>query len=95
MKFFFNRLPPQVVISIDTPLTQPAHLSLAQAYTAISQHFPALERPPNVLIRGRKTTLTFHLQHNDHLFIIAYLAALPFQDCPAVKKNVSSPHSSS
>ncbi|WP_449224626.1 pentapeptide repeat-containing protein [Almyronema epifaneia] len=89
IEFFFNRVPPQVIINVDAPLTQAAHLSLAKAYATISQHFHPLKQPPSILIRGRKTTLTFQLQQNDDLFIIAYLASLPFQDYKPVEKTLS------
>lgn len=85
---FFNKTPPTVQITIDAAFNLYANLALATIYHQISLAHPKLNRPPSIKVSSRRTYLTFNAEKNDDLFLIAYCATLPFQDCKAVERNL-------
>lgn len=88
-KIFFSRTVPTVQIVVDTHLTPTAHAALATAYYQIAQRWSQLAQPPNLSLSRRRTFLTFTAASDDQLFLIAYLAILPFRDAPATHRNLA------
>ena len=88
IKSFFEETLPTVQINIDAHLDFNANLALAAIYRQISLVYPGLNNPPTIEVKGRKTTLTFRVDSNDQLFIIAYLAVFPFSDAIATRHNL-------
>ncbi|WP_204103498.1 MULTISPECIES: pentapeptide repeat-containing protein [Spirulina sp. CCY15215] len=85
---FFNKTPPTVQVTIDSPFNLYANLALATIYHQISLANPKLEKPPSIKVSSRRTYLTFKTDNNEDLFLTAYYATLPFRDCKAVERNL-------
>ena len=86
---FLNHRPPQVQLVVDVALNHTAHRFLAEAYEYIGRTVLAFDRPPEIEINHRRTTLTFVAQAETMLLAIAYLATWPFQDSKAVTATLS------
>lgn len=85
---FFNATPPTVQISIGQPLDIDAHFALADTYRQIANQHGLINKPPNIEITYRRTTLSFRVENDDQLFPIAYAAILPFEDAITTQKNL-------
>jgi uncharacterized protein YjbI with pentapeptide repeats len=85
---FFNQTQPKVRIIVDAPLDLDANYALASSYYQITHTYPALKKAPSIDVGTRKTTITFSLDSNADLFILAYFAILPFKDAPATHQNI-------
>jgi uncharacterized protein YjbI with pentapeptide repeats len=88
IKDFFQEAPPTIRMKVDAPLDIAAHHGLAMAYYQLSQRYAIALPPPNIRIGRRRTTLTFELSHDEHLFLAAYLVSLPFQDSMYLRHNL-------
>jgi len=86
-KKFFNETLPTVQIVVDAPLDLNANLALVSTYHQIARIYPTLIKAPSVEVGVRRTTLTF-TGSNAELFIIAYLAILPFKDATVTHHNI-------
>ncbi|MEG3847413.1 pentapeptide repeat-containing protein [Microcoleus sp. herbarium19] len=85
---FLNHTPGLVKIVVDALLDYSANTTLAKAYSQIAQHYAPLSCPPNIEVGYRRTTLTFRLDSDEHLFPAAFLAILPFNDALETQKNI-------
>lgn len=85
---FFNATQPTVQISVDAPLDLDANFALASSYHQISHIYPAIRIAPSLEVGARKTTITFSIDNNADLFILGYLAILPFKDAQATHDNI-------
>ncbi len=86
-KFFYQSLP-TIQILIDAPLDLDSNLILATLYSKISQVYPLLNRPPSIEVDYRRTTLTFSVEREEHLFPVACAAIFPFEDASPTQKNI-------
>ncbi|OLT60075.1 pentapeptide repeat-containing protein [Moorena bouillonii] len=86
-KTFFNETLPTVKIIVDTPLDLKANLALASIYNQIANVSEVLNQPPSIEVSVRRTTITF-TSNNADLFIIAYLAIVPFKDGGQTHRNI-------
>lgn len=86
-KTFFHETPSAVQIVIDAALNPDAHAVLSTIYSQIAQQHSITFTPPNIQVGRRRTTLTFELAGDDHLFLIGCVAILPFQDGVEAKRN--------
>lgn len=89
LPIFFSQTVPTVQIVVDTHLSTSAHVALATAYHRIAQRWPELGQSPNLTLNRRRTCLSFPVSGDDQLFIVAYLAILPFRDAPATHRNLA------
>lgn len=85
---FFQEAPPTIRMKVDAPLDIAAHHGLAMAYYHLSQKYAIALPPPNIRIGRRRTTFTFELSHDEHLFLASYLVSLPFQDSVHLRSNL-------
>lgn len=88
IKDFFQEAPPTIRMKVDAPLDIAAHQGLAMAYYQLSQRFAIALAPPNIRIGRRRTTFTFELSHDEHLFLASYLVSLPFQNSVHLRSNL-------
>jgi len=80
LKTFFHEKPPTVSVVVDAALSLEAHQALATLYHQVAQEGGIAFTPPNLQIGRRRTTLTFEMESDDQLFLVAYGAILPFVD---------------
>jgi uncharacterized protein YjbI with pentapeptide repeats len=88
LNYFFQEAPPTVCLKIDAALDIAAHQGLAMTYYQLSQRYAIAFPPPNIRVSRRRTTLTFELNQDEHLFLAAYLISLPFKDSVPLRHNL-------
>lgn len=85
-KPFFRETAPSVRITVDAMLNHDAHHALALSYRQIAQHYQIPFPPPNIQVGRRRTSLSFDLESDYELFLLSYIAVLPFKDAPNIQK---------
>jgi uncharacterized protein YjbI with pentapeptide repeats len=86
---FFNQTMPKVKILVDAPLTLDANLLLLSAYQQLSsKKYLRLGEAPSIEVGARRTIITFNIDNNEYLFILGYIAILPFQDAGTAHSNI-------
>ena len=86
-KFFYQSLP-TVQIFIDAPLDFESNVTLMRIYHQLSLVYPVMNRPPSVDVDYRRTTLTFSVEREEHLFPLACITIFPFADSSLTQKNI-------
>jgi uncharacterized protein YjbI with pentapeptide repeats len=85
---FFHEGAPAVCITIDAPLDFEANHILAATYRKIAKYYPVFNLPPSIEVVRRRTVLRFEVNSDDRLFLLAYIAVLPFKDAAPTHENL-------
>jgi len=88
LKKFFNQSLPLVQIFVDAPLDFESNLILMTIYYKLAQVYPVMNRPPSIEVDYRRTTLTFVVEREEHLFPLACMIIFPFDDSSPTQKNI-------
>ena len=75
-------------IFVDAPLDFESNLILMTIYYKLAQVYPVMNRPPSIEVDYRRTTLTFVVEREEHLFPLACMIIFPFDDSSPTQKNI-------
>ncbi|MGD1703866.1 pentapeptide repeat-containing protein [Dapis sp. BLCC M229] len=87
-KRFFNHKSPIVQIIVDSNLDLKANVALTTTYYHLAKDYDFINRPPSIEVNYQRTILSFRVDSDELLFILAFIVILPFADAKKSQVNI-------